>query len=190
MHRIVIRIAAIALSLLMTLVAYGQSLGDVARENREKKADDTSTTLPRMITNKDLPKDPEANQGSPTAPAGTDSAASSATSDLLLDDRRAARRSAEQRLAEQRAADQWKRQILAQKNKVVTLQARFDLLKASMQPANSTAQYESLTYNHYQARQWLRIEQAQQQLDEQKMKLDQMQEAARHAGMRTAVYDP
>jgi hypothetical protein len=28
------------------------------------------------------------------------------------------------------------------------------------------------------------------QLDEQKMKLDQMQEAARHAGMRSAVYDP
>jgi hypothetical protein len=30
----------------------------------------------------------------------------------------------------------------------------------------------------------------QQQLDEQKRKLDQMQEAARHAGMHTAVYDP
>jgi hypothetical protein len=30
----------------------------------------------------------------------------------------------------------------------------------------------------------------QMQLDEQKRKLDQMQEAARHAGMRSAVYEP
>jgi hypothetical protein len=32
--------------------------------------------------------------------------------------------------------------------------------------------------------------QIQQQLDEQKRKLVEMQEAARHAGMHTAVYDP
>jgi hypothetical protein len=187
MHRI-IRIAAIALSLLMSLAAHGQSLGDVARENREKKAEDASTTPPRVITNKDLPKDLNANQDPTSAPAAA--AAGADPGSLRSDDHRAARRSADQHLAEQRAADQWRRQILAQKNKVVTLQARVDLLKAAMQPANSTAQYESLTYNHSQARQWLRVEQAQQQLDEQRMKLEQMQEAARHAGMRTAVYDP
>lgn len=190
MHRMFLRIAAIALLLMMIVSAYGQSLGDIARENREKKSDDASTTPPRVITNKDLPKDPAANQELSTAPAETDAAASSTPADHRSDDHRAAHRSAEQRISEQRAVDQWKRQILAQKNKVVILQARIDLLKASMQPTNSTAQYESLTYNHYQARQWQRIEQAQQQLDEQKMKLEQMQEAARHAGMRTAVYDP
>jgi hypothetical protein len=190
MHRMLFRIAASSLFLMIILPAYGQSLGDIARENREKKTDDASATPPRVITNKDLPKDPAAHQEASTAPVGTDGAASSTTADPRSDDHRAARRSAEQRLAEQRAAEQWKRQILAQKNKVVTLQTRIDLLKASMQPPNSTAQYESLTYNRYQARQWQRIEQAQHKLDEQKMKLDQMQEAARHAGMRTAVYDP
>lgn len=45
-------------------------------------------------------------------------------------------------------------------------------------------------YNRYQARQLERVAQMQQQLDEQKRKLDRMQEAARHAGMHTAVYDP
>jgi hypothetical protein len=40
-----------------------------------------------------------------------------------------------------------------------------------------------------QARQLRRVAQIQTQLDEQ-VKLDQMQEAARHAGMHTVVYDP
>jgi hypothetical protein len=35
-----------------------------------------------------------------------------------------------------------------------------------------------------------RVAQIQQQLDQQKMRLDQMQEAARRAGMHSAVYDP
>jgi len=39
-------------------------------------------------------------------------------------------------------------------------------------------------------RQLQRVAQIQLRLDEQKMKLDQMQEAARHAGMHSAVYDP
>ena len=37
--------------------------------------------------------------------------------------------SGQQRLAEQRAADQWKRQVLAQKNKMATLQALGDVAR-------------------------------------------------------------
>ena len=97
--------------------------------------------------------------------------------------------SGQQRLAEQRAADQWKRQVLAQKNKMATLQARIDQLNASIRSAGGSVQYEGPS-NRYQARQLQRVAQIQLQLDEQKMKLDQMQEAARHAGMHSAVYDP
>ncbi|MGD0791557.1 MAG: hypothetical protein ABR920_07280 [Terriglobales bacterium] len=173
MHRMFLKIVAIAL--LMNSAAYGQSLGDVARENREKKAEDASAAQPKVITNKDLPKDPEANQEPPEAQSGASAAASS--------------EAAEQRLAEQRAAEQWKRQILAQKNKMATLQARIDQLNASIRSAGGSVQYEG-PYNRYQARQLQRVAQIQLQLDEQKRKLDQMQEAARHAGMHTAVYDP
>ncbi len=58
MHRMFWKILAIAL--LMGSVAYGQSLGDIARENREKQnaGRPASTTTPKVITNKDLPKDP------------------------------------------------------------------------------------------------------------------------------------
>jgi len=167
-----------AIALLMNLAAYGQSLGDIARENREKKTDDASAAQPKVITNADLPKDPDANQEPSEAQTGA-SASSTA----------AYHRSAQQRLAEQRVADQWKREILAQKNKMAALQARIDQLNASIRSAGGSVQYEGPS-NRYQARQLRRVAQIQLQLDEQKMKLDQMQEAARHAGMHTAVYDP
>jgi predicted RNase H-like nuclease (RuvC/YqgF family) len=174
-----LKIAAIAL--LTTSAAYGQSLGDVARENWEKQnANDASATAkPKVITNKDLPKDSDANQSPPEAQSEA-SAASSEAADY---------RSAQQRLAEQRAAEQWKRQILAQENKMANLQARIDQLNASIRSANGSVQYEGPS-NRHQARQLQRVAQIQLQLDEQKRKLDQMQDAARHAGMHTAVYDP
>jgi predicted RNase H-like nuclease (RuvC/YqgF family) len=176
MRRLSVTICATAL--LMSSAAYGQSLGDIARANREKQTEDASAAQPKVITNANLPKDPAANQEPADAQPGP-SASSSATD----------HRSAQQRLAEQRAADQWKRQILAQKNKMATLQARIDQLNASIRSAGGSVQYEG-PYNRYQARQLQRVAQIQLQLDEQKMKLDQMQEAARHAGMHTVVYDP
>jgi predicted RNase H-like nuclease (RuvC/YqgF family) len=177
MQRVFLKISAIAL--LMSSAAYGQSLGDIARANREKQnAENTSAAQPRVITNANLPKDPDANQEPAEAQSGTN--ASSTAAD---------HRSAQQRLAEQRAADQWKRQILAQKNKMATLQARIDQLNESIRSAGGSVEYEG-PYNRHQARQLQRVAQIQLQLDEQKMKLDQMQEAARHAGMHTVVYDP
>ena len=176
MRRIFLTIFAIAL--LVSSAAYGQSLGDVARENREKKAEAEYAAQPKVITNAELPKDPDANQ----EPAGAQSGASASS-------QAADHRSAQQRLAEQRAADQWKRQILAQENKIATLQARIDQLNASIRSAGGSVQYEGPS-TRYQARQLQRVAQIQVQFDEQKMKLDQMQEAARHAGMHSAVYDP
>jgi len=176
MQRVFLTIFAMAL--LMSSAAYGQSLGDIARANREKKTEDASATQPKVITNANLPKDPDADQKPAEAQSGA--SASSTAAD---------HRSAQQRLAEQRAADQWRRQILAQKNKMATLQARIDQLNTSIRSAGGSVQYEG-PYNRYQARQLQRVAQIHLQLDEQKMKLDQMQEAARHAGMRSAVYDP
>jgi len=163
----------------MISAAYGQSLGDIARANREKQnAENASAAQPKVITNANLPKDPDANEEPAEAPSGA--SVSSTAAD---------HRSAQQRLAEQRAADQWKRQILAQENKMAILQARIDQLNASIRSAGGSVQYEG-PYNRYQARQLQRVAQIQLRLDEQKMKLDQMQEAARHAGMHSAVYDP
>jgi predicted RNase H-like nuclease (RuvC/YqgF family) len=183
MQRMFLKVFAIAL--FVNSAAYGQSLGDIARENREKQSaqDASSTAKPKVITNANLPKDPDAKQEPTEAQSGA-SVSNKAADHRLADDR-----SAQQRLADQRLADQWKRQILAQENRMATLQARIDQLNASIRSAGGSVQYEG-PYNRYQARQLRRVAQIQAQLDEQKMKLDQMQEAARRAGMHTAVYDP
>jgi hypothetical protein len=178
MRRTFLRI--LVLSLLISLGAYGQSLGDVARENREKKdAEDASGAQPRVITNKDLPSDPEANQEPRDVQEMT----------AKPPDHIAEQRFAEQRLSEQRAAEQWKRRILAQENKVANLQARIDQIHGSMRNAGGSPPYD-VAYNRYQARQMARAAQIQQQLDEQKRTLNEMQDEARRAGMHTAVYDP
>ncbi len=200
MQRMFLKILAIAL--LVVPLSYAQSLGDVARENREKKAEDASTAPAKVITNKDLPKDPEADQDAADAPAGTDAAsakpADHASADQRSPDQRAAeqrathravQRSMQQRLAEQRAAEQWKRQIVAQENRVAALQSRMDQLNASMRATYGSTQYEA-PYSRPQAWQMQRLAQMQQQLDQQRMKLAEMQEAARRAGMHTVVYDP
>jgi hypothetical protein len=181
---------AIALVVPIGASAHGQSLGDVARENRQKKADSTSAALPNVITNQDLPKDPAADQRIPAAepslivPAGNKSPEQSAA------EQRSEQRFTQQRLAEQRAVEQWKRQILAQKDKMATLQERIDHLEATLQFADVSTYPYAGPYNRDQARQLQRLTQLQEQLDQQKRKLEQMQDAARHAGMHTAVYDP
>jgi hypothetical protein len=177
----------LAITLLIGSAAHGQSLGDIARENEEKQNgnDASSTAKRKVITNEDLSKDSEANTG----PSEAQSGASTAARKKAAANRSADRRFAEQRLAEQRAAEQWKSQILAQKNKMAILQAQIDRIHASIQSANGSVQYEE-PVNWYQARQLRRVAQIQLQLDEQKRKLEQMQDEARHAGMHTAVYDP
>jgi hypothetical protein len=171
---------ALVIALLINLAAYGQSLGDVARENREKKdAEDASGAQPRVITNKDLPSDPEASQESHEVQETSTKAP----------DHFAEQRFAEQRVSEQRAGEQWRRRILAQENRVANLQARIDQIHASMRNTGGSPPYD-VAYNRYQARQMARVAQIQQQLDEQKRTLNEMQDEARRAGMHTAVYDP
>jgi hypothetical protein len=200
MHRMFWKILVIAL--FMSAAANGQSLGDIARENREKQnaADQSSTPKPKVITNKDLPKDPNPNSESSVATPGTSADTRSEAAENRADGhhfadhhfedhRFADHHSAEQRQADQRAADRWQRQIVAQRNKVATLQARIDEIHAAIRAENGSAQFEG-PVNSYQARQLLLVSQIQQRLNENRRKLDQMQDAARHAGMRTPVYDP
>jgi hypothetical protein len=170
----------LAIALLLIPAAQGQSLGDIARANREKqKTEDPSATTPKVITNADLPKDPNPAPHDDDAMPPVDAANSKA----------ADHRSSQQAMTERRAAEQWKRQILGQKRKVANLQARVDQLNASIQAANGSVQYEGPN-GRYQARQMQRVADIQLQLDEQKKALAEMQESARHAGMHTTVYDP
>jgi hypothetical protein len=72
MRNVSIKSLALAIALLITMAAaHGQSLGDVARENRQakEKADSASATQAKVITNNDLAKDPEQTEDEPASVA-------------------------------------------------------------------------------------------------------------------------
>ncbi len=166
----------------------GQSLGDIARVNQEKKAAEAAgATPPKVITNADLPKNSDGDTEQPA-----DQSQNSAP-----DPARAAtsRKAAQQRAAEQRAGEHWRQQILEQKDKIANLQARCDRLRARIHfvdPGNpyTSGYYAGQAYNAQEARAMERLHEMEDQLKQQKQKLERMQEAARHAGMHTTVYDP
>jgi hypothetical protein len=181
-------------TILIASIAYGQSLGDVARENRQKKPDTSSSVTPKVITNKDFPKDPEANQEPDEEQTTATAPDHQNAGDLELarhrsEERQGLRRSLQHRAAEQRSADQWKRGIAMQKIRLASLQDRIDQLNAKIRSEYGTVQYEA-PYSRPLARQRERLAELQQQFDEQHFRLVEMQEAARRAGMHTIVYDP
>jgi hypothetical protein len=180
-----ILLTILATLLLANPAVYAQSLGDAARENREQKAADASAP-PKVITNATLPKDPNAGAGPATAESQPQATSPPANAD-------SSRKAARQRATEQRAAAQWKQKILAQENTIANLRLRIDRLKASIHFVDENTTYDyyaGVAHNRYEARQMERLAQMQEQLAQQKKKLEDMQEAARHAGMHTAVYDP
>ncbi len=162
----------------------GQSLGDIARANREKQQEQqTSGTKPKTITNADLPDN---STGIPEPEASDPMTMVSGVSRPY--NNRPDQRLNQQLVAEQHAGNQWRERIQIQESRVADLQARIDQANALMH-SNSTVQSEG-PFNRYQGRQMQRVAQMQEMLDQQKRKLEMMQEAARRSGMHTSVYDP
>ena len=167
----------------------GQSLGDVARANQEKKAADASgAPSPKVITNADLPKKPDEDADPVNQNQNTASDPPKAATN---------RKAAQQRATEQRAGEHWRQQILEQKDKIANLQTRCDRLRARIHFADTgnpnssgVGYYAGQAYNAQEARAMERLHDMEDQLNQQKQKLDRIQEAARHAGMHTTVYDP
>jgi hypothetical protein len=159
-----------------------QSLGDIARTNQQKKA---QASPPRKITNADIPRNPDGYAGPPADDDGDSAppAKNNATSQQAI----------RQQNAEKRAAAQWRQRILAQENVVANLQARVDQLRARINLFDPNAYSDSNRggeYNGGQTRFVERFHQLEDQLNQQKQRLEAMQESARHAGMHTTAYDP
>lgn len=146
---------------------FGQSLGDVARQTRQKEKA-RGTARKKVVTNEDLPESPDLGPAQqetlgPMKPKATTPEASAA---------------------------EWKTIILAQKNRIAELQTNIDKLSSSIRYVEANAYVNGAKYNEHQARKQVQVENMQKQLAEQKKKLEEMQDAARKAGMGSAVYDP
>lgn len=164
----------------------GQSLGEIARKNREKQSSqEAAGTLPKVITNQDLPTDPGEIPESDASRPMTMVSGVSRPAEVRYSDRNFA----QQNYANQRSGAQWRERIQMQESRIAELQSRIDQINSAMRNTNGGVQYER-RYNRFQARQTERLAQMQEMLDQQRRRLDMMQEAARRASMHTNVYNP
>jgi vacuolar-type H+-ATPase subunit I/STV1 len=180
------KIAILLTGLLLLVVAtgYGQSLGDVAREQRQKQQakDKVKKDAPpahKVITDEDIPEHPDWSEST----SSKDSVASN-NDDHQEDSSVPASSVVTQ------SGEQWKAAIQAQKNAIAAMQGQIDKLNASIHFVEANRYTNGVQYNQSQLEKQKQVQQMQRQLDEQKKKLEDMQEGARKGGFGSSVYDP
>ena len=157
--------------------AYGQSLGDVARETRQKQSSkgDAAKTAKKVITNEDIPESPDANADEPEPARASDRPSHRAPH------------------SSPQSVEQVKSGILEQKHHIVSLQDEIDKLNGSIYfwDANLfSSSSAAARHNQLQMKKQQQVEYLRTQLAEQQKKLVEMQHAAMESGMGSTVYDP
>ena len=151
------------------------SLGDVARQQRQQKGQSKTTPAKdakssKVITNEEIPEHAEAGSLHKVSAQETGMPASSTGPKI--------------------SAEQWRSQIVTQKNQVVSLQNQIDELNESIRFAPPNCVANCVGWNERQREKQQRAERMQAQLEDQKKRLDDMQESARKQGYGSSVYDP
>jgi hypothetical protein len=154
---------------LVAVISYGQSLGDVAREQRQKQQAKNTQPNPKVVTNEDLPEHPDAEQSTSGNPQGANP---------------------DQDLTEKKPAEQWKQEIQEQKQSVVNLQVQMDRLNSSIHFAPGNCVRNCVQYNEHQVEKQDEVQRMQAELEQQKKRLEDMQEAARKQGYGNSVWEP
>ena len=152
------------LFVLLISVSYGQSLGDVARQQRQNEQ---GKPAPKVITNEDLPDQTEDTDDS--KPRGSHEPPPHHSS---------------------KSAEQWRSEIEAQKHSIANLQSRMEKLNSTIHFARVSSAYYAAQHNERQEQKLDQVQQMQEQLEQQRNRLEEMQEAARKDGFGNAVYEP
>jgi hypothetical protein len=162
--------AAISLPIATAVAQESPSLGELARQQRQQKEAADKSKPVKIITNEQIP------EHSAAALRQTRAEEFSGTHD--------------NENADKSSAERWKSQILSQKNQVGNLQREIDDLNESIRFAPANCAANCVGWNERQREKQLRSERMQSQLDEQKKRLDEMQDSARRQGFGSSVYDP
>ena len=155
------RVPITTLLLFASVTAYGQSLGEVARENREKKAESAATAPPKVISDSDLPKNAQGPE-EPGAPSKAQAASPGKTG---------AGRAAAASPLDPRAMEQWRKQILAQKRTVATLEKRLARFQASLSSVDANAIARGEIFSRSQALEQERLAQVQEQIQQRLLQI-------------------
>ena len=154
---------------LLISVSYSQSLGDVARQQRQKEQAKKDQAAPKVITNEDLPENTQADEDSGEANHSHEPVPHHTSS---------------------KSAEQWKAQIEAQKKTIEMLQRQMDRLSATIHYVEANRYVNGAQHNLRQEQKEAEVGRMQDQMEMQKQKLNDMQEAARKDGFGNGVYDP
>jgi predicted RNase H-like nuclease (RuvC/YqgF family) len=158
-----------------------ESLGDVARQAREKKQykdsqsnkDGSAVKAPRVITNEEISSGSRSAADSRSASNAQNASESSSGS-----------------ASAKQPAEFWRAQIQAQKQSVAGLQAEITKLSDSIQFAPANCVSGCVQWNEHQQQKQQEVERMRSQLDTLNQHLQEMQEAARQQGYGSSVYDP
>jgi len=165
-YRVVEWVAGLAL--LLTSASQGQSLGDVARQQRQNQQAKKDQPEPKVITNEDLPEHSQEVSDSEKSGHGHEPAPHRAS----------------------KSAEQWRVEIEAQKHSIAALQSQMERLNSTIRFAEISGAYNAGLHNQRQVQKQEQVQRMQEQLDQQRKRLEGMQEAARKDGFGNAVYDP
>jgi DNA repair exonuclease SbcCD ATPase subunit len=166
---------------LLAAVSYSQdsqSLGDVARQSRQQKtqvnrAPGKAVQARKVVTNDEIPEQPASTADGSGANQSHELASPHTSSE-----------------PGKLSAERWKALIQEQKNGVSSLQNQIDKLNSSIHFVEANLYVQGPQHNKRQAQKQQEVERAQAQLEEQKKRLEDMQESARKQGYGSSVYDP
>lgn len=163
------------LALSLCGLSFGQSLGDVAREQRQKQQSKDNKPAPKVITNEDIPShDTLADSSRDTADSSPHHSYGGPPSHEGY----------------KKSPQQWRSEIQGQKNAIASLQRHMDELNASVHYVEANRYWNGVQHNERQLQKQEEVQRMQQLLDQEKRRLEEMQEGARHDGYGNAVYDP
>ncbi len=87
-------------------------------------------------------------------------------------------------------AENWKSQIMEQKNAIAELQGQIDQVSGSIQYAGANCVANCEKWNEHQQHKQEQVDTMKSQLDELQHHLEEMQESARKQGFGSSVYEP
>ena len=169
-------VTVIVLLATMSYSQDSQSLGDVARQARQQKTqghEAKDAPARRVVTNDEIPEQAASTadgSGADQSPELPSHHTSSEPGKL--------------------SAERWKALIQAQKTVVSSLQRQIDKTNSSIHFVEANLYVNGPQYNKRQAQKQQEVERAQAQLEEQKKRLEDMQDSARKQGYGSSVYDP
>jgi len=165
-----IAVLYLGLTFLSTFVS-AQSLGDVARTQRQKQNGKPANSAHKVITDEDIPEHSEDSE--PTTNT-TDKSAGGSNAPINTESN----------------GEELKARCREAKQAIKDYQAQLDKLRASIQYVEASRYSNGVQYNQHQLRKQQEADRMQKQLEIAKKRFADLQERARKAGFGSSVYDP